>query len=199
MQRISPRAIIHKKGGCVMILISYANMVLAISLVWILVRCFRYSKTKVLSWKREAQLILVYICLVVVARFTFFPFGTVNGKIQPLIFDPATAFPPRINLIPFVNLLDYPKLSEVLLNVIGNTAMFIPIGIIWPIVYKKLNTHKKVIAAGVGFSLCIEILQLPFFDRVTDIDDLILNSLGFLMGYGLYLLVKWLAKKISNK
>ena len=45
-------------------------------------------------------------------------------------------------------------------------------------------------AAGVGFSLCIEILQLPFFDRVTDVDDLILNSIGFLIGYGAYLLVR---------
>ena len=182
-----------------MIEISYITMIIAISTVWVLVRVWFGIKQKQVNWKREVQLILVYICLVVVARFTFFPFGTVNGKIQPLIFDAATAFPPRINLIPFVNLLDYPKLSEVLLNVIGNTAMFIPIGIIWPIVYKKLNTHKKVIAAGVGFSLCIEVLQLPFFDRVTDIDDLIMNSLGFLMGYGLYLLVKQLVKKVSNK
>ena len=73
--------------------------------------------------------------------------------------------------------------------------MFIPIGIIWPAVFRKLDTHRKIIAAGVGFSLCIEILQLPFFDRVTDIDDLILNSLGFLMGYGIYLLVKKSRKK----
>ena len=54
---------------------------------------------------------------------------------------------------------------------------------------RELDSHKKVIAAGVGFSACIEILQLPF-DRVTDIDDLILNSLGFLLGYGIYLLCK---------
>ena len=73
--------------------------------------------------------------------------------------------------------------------------MFIPVGIIWPIVYKELDTHKKVIAAGVGFSLCIEILQLPFFDRVTDIDDLIMNSAGYLVGYGICLLVGKKRKK----
>lgn len=59
-----------------------------------------------------------------------------------------------------------------------------------PIVYKELNTHAKAIVAGVCFSLCIEILQLPFFDRVSDIDDLIPNSLGYLIGYGIYLLIK---------
>jgi glycopeptide antibiotics resistance protein len=68
--------------------------------------------------------------------------------------------------------------------------MFVPLGIVWPSVFRQLDSHSKVIAAGVGYSLLIEILQLPFFDRVSDIDDLLLNSLGFLIGYGIYLLVK---------
>jgi len=58
-----------------------------------------------------------------------------------------------------------------------------------------LDTHKKVILAGMGFSLCVEILQLPFYDRVSDVDDLILNSLGFLLGYMLYLLVRALKER----
>ena len=173
-----------------MIQITYPAMIAAISFLWILVRGICALMQRKINWKRELQLILVYICLIVVARFTFFPFSKVDGHIQPLIFDAAQAFPLRINLIPFVNLMDYPALRDALLNLIGNTAMFIPIGVIWPIVYKKLDTHHRVLAAGIGFSLCIEILQLPFFDRVTDIDDLILNSLGFLIGYGLYLLAK---------
>ena len=173
--------------------ITYPALVVLISLVWILLRACICVRQKGLDRKRELQLMLVYICIVVVARFTFFPFGTVNGKIQPLIFDAAKMFPPRINLVPMVYLLDYEVLREAMLNVIGNTAMFVPLGIVWPSVFRQLNTHGKVIAAGVGVSLAIEMLQLPFFDRVTDIDDLILNSLGFLVGYGIYLLVKKLA------
>lgn len=181
-----------------MIHISYNTMLLFISFCWILTRALTYAKTRRLRWHRELQLILVYICLIVVARFTFFPFSKVDGKIQPLVFDMANAFPFRINLIPFVYLFDYPELRSALLNLIGNTAMFIPLGIVWPCVFKELDTHKKVIAAGVGFSLCIEILQLPFYDRVSDIDDLILNSLGFLMGYGIYLLIRFLMRKLAR-
>jgi glycopeptide antibiotics resistance protein len=81
-------------------------------------------------------------------------------------------------------------MSEAVLNLVGNTLMFVPVGIVYPIVYKKLNTHAKVLAAGAGFSLAIEILQLPFFDRVSDVDDLILNSLGYALGYLIYLGVK---------
>lgn len=171
-------------------MISYASMAAFISAIWCFARAVCAAKNKRVNWKRELQLIFVYICIVVVARFTFFPFSKVNGEIQPLVFESAKAFPFRVNWIPFVYLFDYPALRDILINVIGNTAMFIPLGIVWPIVYKELNTHTKIILAGTGFSLFIEILQLPFYDRVSDIDDLLLNSLGFIIGYLLYLLVK---------
>ena len=173
-----------------MIPISYTTMVICISTLWMINRVTVYRKRRTISWKREAQLILVYICLIVIARFTFCPFGKTDGRIQPLIFYPKNWFPFRINWVPFVNLMDYPNKRDILLNLIGNTAMFIPVGIVWPIVYRQLDKPWKVIAAGIGFSLCIEIVQLPFFDRVSDIDDLILNSIGFLTGYGIYLLIK---------
>ena len=173
-----------------MIQISYSSMVTAISIIWIIIRAIVCFKNKQCDWKRELQLLLVYICIAVVARFTFFPFSKVDGKIQPLIFDIATMWPFRINWIPFVNLFDYSDTRDILINVIGNTTMFIPLGIVWPIVFKELDTHTKIIAAGIGCSLLIEILQLPFYVRVSDVDDLILNSLGYITGYGIYLLVK---------
>ena len=172
-----------------MIKITYLEMVMAISVLWIAVRTFFAVKNKKLDVKRELQLILVYICLIVVARFTFCPLRKVDGVILPLVFDATNVFPFRINLVPLVNLFDYDIFSEALINFIGNTAMFIPLGIVWPIVFKELDTPLKNLAAGAGFSLLIEILQLPFFDRVSDIDDLLLNTLGFAVGYGVYRLV----------
>ncbi len=177
-----------------MIYISYPVVISLVSVLWILNRILIWRKSGSISLKREAELLLVYICLIVVARFAFFPFSKVDGRVQPLLFDPVQMWNFRINLLPFVYLTDYEVLWEMKVNIIGNTAMFIPIGIIWPSVFRKLDTHKKVIAAGVGFSLFIEILQLPFYDRVTDIDDLILNSLGFLMGYGICLLARKLKR-----
>lgn len=178
-----------------MIQIPYRGTVLLITCLWIFVRAFWWCREKKFSLKREAELILVYICLVVLTRFTFFPFSKVNGQVQPLLFDPGNIFPPRINLIPLVYLFDYEISREAWINVIGNTAMFLPIGIIWPSLFRKLDTPAKVISAGVGLSAFIEILQLPFFDRVTDVDDLLLNSLGFLLGHGICLIVKKATKK----
>lgn len=173
-----------------MINITYGAMIAFISTAWIFTRAVFGIRNKKVSWNRELQLLLVYICLVVVARFTFFPFSKVNGQIQPLVLDFDRVWPFRINLLPVIYLFDYPVFREALLNLIGNVAMFVPVGVIWPGVFKELNTHGKVLAAGAGFSLFIEIMQLPFFDRVSDIDDLLLNSLGFALGYGVFLVVK---------
>ena len=170
--------------------VNYPTLVVLITLAWCVVRALCAARNKTLRPRREAQLIVVYICLVVVARFTFFPFSKVDGVIQPLVFDAERALPPRINLIPFVNLLDYAVKREAVLNVVGNTAMFLPLGIVWPVCFRQLNTPGKAIAAGAGVSLTIELLQLPFFDRVSDVDDLILNTLGFALGYGLYRLFR---------
>ena len=177
-----------------MIQIQYSTMVLFISILWVLNRIL-CNRGKTVSWKRELQLMLVYICIVVIVRCTFCPFAKVDGKIQPLIFYLDKWFPFRINHRAFVYMFGYETRREAMLNFIGNVTMFIPVGIVWPIVYKDLNKPWKVIAAGIGFSLLIEILQLPFYDRVTDIDDLILNSTGYLIGYGIILLVRACRRK----
>ena len=169
-----------------MVEISFLTAELVFTAVWLLLRIIVWVRQKGIDWKREAVLLLMYINLAVIIRFVFFPKALVDGHVQPLAFDPAAAFPFRINLIPFVNMLDYESTGDMIWNSVGNMAMMIPTGIILPIVYKKLNSFGKVIAAGALISLCIELLQLPFASRASDIDDLILNVLGVAVGYGIY-------------
>lgn len=182
-----------------MLEIQYWQMLMAISAMWLLIRAIHWIKDKQFRIGRELALLLVYICIVVVVRFTFCPFGKVDGKIQPLLFDKDKILPFWLNWRPFVYWFDYPTKKEALLNLIGNTTMFIPLGVVWPAVFKQLNKPWKVITAGVGVSLTIEILQLPFYGRATDADDLILNSAGFLVGYGIYLLVTAIAKAVRKR
>jgi glycopeptide antibiotics resistance protein len=170
--------------------ITYGALFVSITLAWLLIRMVCCVRARRVDIRRELTLLLVYISLVVVARFTFFPFSRVNGMIQPLVFDLETAVPPRLNVVPLVNLFDYESRRELLLNLIGNTLMFLPLGMVWPIAFRRLHTHKDVLLSGFATSLCIEILQLPFYDRVSDIDDLLLNTLGFAAGYGILLLAR---------
>ena len=178
-----------------MIEIPFLFLEFVFTLIWLAIRAGVWYKQKHIDWKRETVLLLMYINLAVIIRFVFFPMDKVDGQVQPLIFDIATAFPFRVNLFPLVNLFDYDNKRDLLLNIIGNVAMFIPSGIVLPIIYRRLDTFVKVLLAGGGISLCIEIIQLPFSVRATDIDDLILNTAGVIMGYGIYALIRYIKKK----
>ena len=59
----------------------------------------------------------------------------------------------------------------------------------------RFNTIGKVTLFGFLMSLTIEVLQLPFAVRASDVDDLILNTAGCMVGYGIYALVRFLCLK----
>lgn len=173
--------------------IAYTGLFLFITLVWIAVRVFWGLKTKTVDWKREAKLLTVYICLVVIARIVYFPMRLVEGRIASLILDVEKIFPLWINLVPFVHMTDV--YDGWLINIIGNITMFIPVGLAWPFCFKKLDTLGKTVLAAAGFPLFIEITQLPFYDRCSDVDDLILNTTGIFLGALIYFGVKWLKNR----
>ena len=84
--------------------ISFVTFELLFTAVWLAVRMVVWIRQKRIIWKREALLLLMYINLAVIIRFSFFPRDLVNGHIQPLVFDAKAAFPFHINFIPFANL-----------------------------------------------------------------------------------------------
>ena len=163
-----------------MIKISYMQIYIFITIVWILVRAAIAIALKNFSVKRELQMLLVYICLVVIARFVYFPLYHVDGKIGSLTIGYTAKQADMISLIPFYFLFD--RYDGWLTNIIGNIAMFIPVGIVWPICFRKLDSIKKTVFAGMVFTLSIELTQLLCPERHTDIDDLILNSSGVVIG-----------------
>jgi len=177
-----------------LIKISLLTGELCFTVLWFLSRGMIWMQQKKVVWKREALLLLMYINLAVLIRFVFYPFFTVNGEVQPLIINMSSLQPLRVNLIPLVNILDYDIKREAAINIIGNISMFIPTGVILPILYKRLDCFWKVLLAGAGLSFVIEVIQLLFPGSVTDIDDLILNTLGVAVGYGIYAACKRLKR-----
>ncbi|WP_296779609.1 VanZ family protein [Ruminococcus sp.] len=125
-------------------------------------------------------MLLVYICLVVIARFVYFPLHYVDGKIGTLTIGFSKTLSDMINVIPFYFLFD--RYDGWLINIIGNIAMFIPLGIVLPICFHKLDNIKKTVIAGICYIIFIELSQLLCSDRHTDIDDIILNTSGVMIG-----------------
>lgn len=69
--------------------------------------------------------------------------------------------------------------SYFLINILGNIAVFVPAGFAYLLVHRS-GLGRAVLFGG-GLSLFIELAQI-FLPRTTDIDDLILNTLGALLG-----------------
>lgn len=111
------------------------------------------------------------------------------------MYPPGIPFQGGINLIPAVEswrlfrfYLDKGMWSAILINFPGNIIMFMPIGFFTGLLSDKPRWWKGTLWAF-ALSFFIETAQL-FVARGTDIDDLILNTIGGLAGYGLFLLVR---------
>lgn len=67
-----------------------------------------------------------------------------------------------------------------------NILMFVPMGALLPICFKRINS-KNIFIYAFLIPFIVEIIQ-PIFGRSFDIDDLITNFLGIIIGYFMYIL-----------
>lgn len=116
------------------------------------------------KWKRTIYYVVFTIYLSVVYAETGLP------TIQSFHVSP------NINLIPFKSIRG--EATESILNVL----LFVPLGFLLPLVWTPFQKLANTILFGVGTSLAIEILQLFTF-RATDINDIITNGVGTIIGY----------------
>ena len=68
-------------------------------------------------------------------------------------------------------------------NVLLNVALFVPLGGLLPLLWKKCRKWYVTLPIGFGLSLAIELVQLAFCLGSCDVDDLFTNTLGAVIGY----------------
>ncbi len=171
-------------------------MVIAVP-IYLIIRFLMLRKSsRKFNLYHEIALLIFVIFVVGLASQTVIPkieLG-INGNIN--ILKNGTH---GINLLPlkvlfetyrevFINL----NINYFIINFLGNIIMFMPIGFFIPLLWEIPD--KKIIIVGFLFSLFIEVCQL-FLNRGTDVDDLILNTLGTILGLLVY---KFLYKKFKN-
>ena len=110
----------------------------------------------------------------------------------------------RMNLVPFRTLRLFTGLlsdhrphlvQAAVVNLFGNVLMFLPLGFLLPLTFRKLTGLWKILLATASLITAVELLQLFTLVGSCDIDDLILNTLGCMAGYGIYVLIKKIGKK----
>lgn len=130
------------------------------------------------------SLFIIYISLVV--GVTLFPIPYKNG----ITFQTSA-----MNFIPFRTISETIRNNDskqIFLQLFGNIIMFFPLGILLKYLHKgKKGIENLIIALGMAFF--IELLQgiigikiCGYLYRSVDIDDVILNTTGYLTGYVFY-------------
>lgn len=98
----------------------------------------------------------------------------------------------RYNLEPFLEIrraiehVDAVGYRYMIINIVGNIAAFMPFGFMLPLITERRMHTGKVLVFSFLLTLCAESLQLVSRTGAFDVDDLILNTLGGVLGYWCY-------------
>lgn len=87
---------------------------------------------------------------------------------------------PTFNLIPIIDIVNSPL--DYIRNTILNIILFVPLGFLLPMIWKEYRSLRTAALAGLILSVLIEVLQIFTF-RLTDVDDLITNTAGAVLGF----------------
>jgi glycopeptide antibiotics resistance protein len=141
--------------------------------------------------KREGLLFLLAVYAGSVIAVTIAP-ASISG-----FNDPDAV---RLNMVPVLNTATYyinalhdhddNALLHALENIIGNLILLIPLGILLPCIFRSARSFKSVLTTCLICSSSIELIQFFLRQigtfRTVDIDDLILNTIGGMLGWLIY-------------
>ena len=92
------------------------------------------------------------------------------------------------NVVPFKTIKQYIvnrdhfNLDTWVKNLFGNIVLFIPLGVFGPLLNVKLLRATLFLESVISLLFCVELIQLVSKEGSFDIDDVILNTVGALMG-----------------
>ncbi|WP_067836200.1 VanZ family protein [Amphibacillus sediminis] len=151
--------------------------------LWLLLRRGHLVKhKKKISLLNETVVQVFFIYILVVIYLTFRPFTFQIPFIGPRPFSFDT------NLFYQLSHMADGYFHLQLLYSLGNIMMFVPFGMLAPVVFRPLRHPILLIGSGFLFSLMIELTQALFtLTRYGTVDDLFFNTTGAVLGYFVYL------------
>lgn len=145
---------------------------------------------------------IFYIMLL--SKYILLKWLTIPEFINHITFSFGDIYWRSHNFIPFKTIIYYLFLSDISLgirieNLVGNIIGFIPFGFMLPLFSKKFFSFKNVTMMTFCLSFVFELFQLISHFGSFDVDDLILNTLGGMIGYsliyGLFKMMNYLKTK----
>ena len=136
-----------------------------------------YHKLRFHSWKRTMIYMVFGLYLTALLALVGFP------SVTSLKIDVA------VNIIPFV------YMTADGINACLNILLFIPFGFFLPIIWDIFRKIRNVALMGWITTLFVELSQIFTF-RTTDIDDIITNTIGTIIGY---MIARWITNKFTKR
>lgn len=132
-----------------------------------------------------------------VLLLTAYVFWVVSVAFFPMPIEKGWGFSLRraVNLVPLRDLVhSFGELSrgQIIRQHGGNFLLLVPFTLLGPVLWPRLRSWKRALAIGAGGSAAIELLQLAADAAVgsnyrsADIDDVIVNTAGALVGYAVF-------------
>lgn len=95
--------------------------------------------------------------------------------------------------------IDYSYMLNSFENLVGNVVVFIPFGFLIPYVLKRGRNFFVMLINAFLFVLGIEVFQLFSAFGAFDVDDILLNCAGAVLGYFFYLVYEGIKRRHKNK
>jgi glycopeptide antibiotics resistance protein len=111
-----------------------------------------------------------------------------------------------INLVPFATIGAQVRTmsGSAVVQLVGNIGLLLPLGLLGPVVMPSLRRLPRLALVALGGSVAIELVQLVatsarLIDRSVDIDDVILNVAGALIGWVLWRMMTSLLERARSR
>ena len=98
----------------------------------------------------------------------------------------------------FIRYREQIGLEGFIVNIFGNVIAFMPYGFLLPLLNRTYRKFYAIVILGILFSLIIETAQLLLKVGVFDVDDILMNSLGGVLGYLSFLMIHSIYKSVEN-
>ncbi len=173
---------------------SITNYMIGILIMMLIISWIR---TRNLSHTTCAAIFGIYLLFVI--RNTLFPLHIAGGFADAMR---AGSFMSGFNLIPF-NFPYSPEISSITLELGLNIVLLVPFGfgLSFLVPFRAKNVFWLAPAVGISIEAIQLVISLiigyPY--RVIDINDAIMNTLGFLIGYGIFRLFAWLYIAMTHR
>lgn len=160
-------------------------LTLAARVIWSLVRpASRASIGRVIL----DAVFMTYLAALAEVVIGFGYFGGLGADFSPLA---------HVNAVPLraIGEIARPELrAQAIGQVVGNILLFVPFGVMLPLITARFRTLKSIFVAGLLLSVSIEVVQLGLLlsrlmNRAADIDDVIFNTMGAVLGYAIWALL----------